>query len=614
MSLFRTCTLSALLAAFAAAAGAVEAPETLPAVTVFSPRVANQTPTGTFVMPVSALRFEPRVELQGRNLVEGQADVTVRGGIFENTGFRVGAVSVLDPQTGHYFAELPIAPQMLGAPEVRVGSDLALGQTNATAGAVAYTWRQVAGQGALQLGAGPHALWRADLYQGASAGGSGGGPVFGIDVAVAHSESDGPLAYSDHRFDRLNARFQVRGANWQTDWFAGYQAKFFGWPNLYTPFNSNETENLQTVLLMVDHRVQLSGDGYVTAGAYYRRNKDDYAFNRFAPVGPVHPFQHTTWQRGAAVEGRTVASAAALFYRAELLSDHLQSTSLTAGRYRSRTLSKLTLVPETSWAGAEGTRYTARLGGTYDDSDREPDRFSPVIALSRATPGTSVRRVYASYAQTSQVPTYTALNSSAASGLFRGNPNLGRQVSRTLEVGATAVFQGWTIDAALFGRRDLGLVDWTFRQGVTARTANALDVDTTGVEVVARRSGRRVDLVLGYTGLAKDPDYRGAAVDASFYALNYAKHRLTAAATVRLTREIEVRVDNEARLQADNPLRTQGGNDTLATTVGLGYRPRWVRGLELTLQVDNLWNSRFQVIPAVPPTPRTWSVGASYVW
>src|SRR3954463_3248084 len=82
----------------------------LPEVTVYSPRVANQSPVGTFAMPVSALRFEPRVDIQSRNLAEGQADITLRGGIFESTSFQLGALTVADPQTGHYFAELPVAP------------------------------------------------------------------------------------------------------------------------------------------------------------------------------------------------------------------------------------------------------------------------------------------------------------------------------------------------------------------------------------------------------------------------------------------------------------------------------------------------------------------------
>ena len=53
---------------------------------------------------VRANLVEPRVDLQSRNMAEAQGDVSIRGGIFENTGFRVGSATLIDPQTGHYFA------------------------------------------------------------------------------------------------------------------------------------------------------------------------------------------------------------------------------------------------------------------------------------------------------------------------------------------------------------------------------------------------------------------------------------------------------------------------------------------------------------------------------
>ena len=43
----------------------------LPELTVYSPRVANQSPAGAIAMPVSALRYEPLIDLQTRNLAEG---------------------------------------------------------------------------------------------------------------------------------------------------------------------------------------------------------------------------------------------------------------------------------------------------------------------------------------------------------------------------------------------------------------------------------------------------------------------------------------------------------------------------------------------------------------
>jgi hypothetical protein len=181
-------------------------------------------------------------------------------------------------------------------------------------------------------------------------------------------------------------------------------------------------------------------------------------------------------------------------------------------------------------------------------------------------------------------------------------------------LGASGAAAGWEFDTAIFWRRDDGLVDWTFRRGVTARTANAVDLDVGGFEFVARRSTAMFDWVVGYTALTKDADYRGAAVDASFYALNYARHRLTAAITARLGGGFEVRMDNAARLQADNLLRVVGGRRTVTSALSLRYRPQSWRGIEIAAQVDNLWNDDFQEIPAVPAARRQFAGSLSYAW
>src|SRR5688572_10916309 len=184
---------------------------TLPATTVYSDRVANQSPAGTFAMPVTALRYEPRVDIHARNLAEGQADITIRGGIFENTGFQIGALTISDPQTGHYLAELPISPALLGSPEVQTGSALALGASNATVGAVHHGWRPIRSSGAASIGAGEFGFRRAEMYQGLTTSPNRNGGRFGVDVALARSESDGSIPYGEHEFERANLRVQYAG-------------------------------------------------------------------------------------------------------------------------------------------------------------------------------------------------------------------------------------------------------------------------------------------------------------------------------------------------------------------------------------------------------------------
>jgi hypothetical protein len=589
-------------------------PVSLPELLVYSPRVANQSPTGTFATPVSSLRYEPEVDVQARNLTEAQADVTIRGGIFENTGFKVGAVSVIDPQTGHYYADLPIAPAMLGAPQVWTGAEQAMATSASTVGAVDYGWRPVQTGGVVALAAGTDGLNREEFYQGYVSDMRIFGARLAADVAWAHSESNGTIPFGDSHFDRVAARIQLAGATSQTDLFAGYQAKFFGWPNLYTPFNSDESENLQALLLAFNHRVDLGGGDFVEAGAYYRRNKDDYAFDRFAPLGPVHPYQHTTWVDGFAVGGRESLGDFVLNYRGELLADELRSTSLIYGNFHTRTQTKFSLVPEKTWALDDGAKLVVQAGASLDSTNHDGSAVSPVVEIAREQASSPWSRIYLSYATTTQEPSYTALNSSPNSGLFRGNPTLGRETSHNLEAGVSGTADGWVGQAAVFYRKDDDLVDWTYLQSVFGRTANAVDVSTTGAEFVLRRSWIGWDLVLGYTVLTKDPDYHGALVDASFYALNYARQRLTAAIVMRVNNEIEVRMDNAARIQAANLLRTVGGNDAIISSLSLTYRPTAWHRTTFTVQADNLWNSSFQEVPAVPASRRQLSAGVAYAW
>ena len=606
----KTFLVLCLFAALAGPRARAQGEASLPVVTVYSPSIANQAPAGTFAMPVSSLRYDPLVDIEPRNMAEAQADVTIQGDTFENTGLQVGALSIFDPQTGHYLMELPVAPVMLGAPEVLTGEPFAASSMNATGGGLAYNWKAV-GTGGFATGAiGDDGLQREEVYQGLA--GSGASHL-AADADWAHSSGNGTVPFGDFHFDRADARVEYLAPGSVTDLFAGYQSSFFGWPNLYTPFGSDETENLQTVLVALNNREELGQGQFIEGGAFYRRKKDDYAFSRFAPLGPTHPYQHTTWEYGASMGGRQDYDGVILNYHAEETTDWLRSTSLTYGPYHSRKLEKVTLVPEEDWA-APGGEYVLKAGASYDGSNRESGVVSPVAEISRSWSASGLRRVYASYSTTTELPSYTALDSSPTAGLFLGNPGLGRETSRDTEVGVSGNIGGWSGQAAVFYRRDDNLVDWTYTNGVFGRSANAVNLQTEGLELVARHSWGLVTAVLGYTALAKSADYMDANISASFYALNYARQRLTAALTLELTETLELRLDNAARIQEADSLRTQGGNDAINSSLGLYWRPQSTRRVELSLMVDNLWNSAFQSVPGVPASRRQLSFGATYGW
>ena len=214
---------------------------------------------------------------------------------------------------------------------------------------------------------------------------------------------------------------------------------------------------------------------------------------------------------------------------------------------------------------------------------------------------------------TTQVPGYTALKS-GPSGLFGGNPGLGRETARQLALSLQYRAGESRAILTLFRREDVDLVDWTYsRTSPFARQANPVDDEVLGIEALLARRWERVELAGGYTWLDKDADFGSAALGASFYALNYARHRATLAATWRWTERVILRLDSEYRVQRDNPLRTSG-DEALLASVSIAWEPPDGDGLAIALIADNLTDDDYQQFPGTPAVGRQLALNLGYTW
>jgi len=602
-------------AVFAAEEGATEVDGELSEVTVRASRVANTQPAGTYASLATSLRFDPQTELQSRGLPEGQADVAVRGGIFENTGFVVGAITVMDPQTGHYTAGLPIEPGFLSTPGLLTGIDNALTGFNSNIATVAYSLPVVHSGGDVLLGAGENDLWFTSLRL-AKVTTLKSGDNLSVGLSAALSEGDGTLPNGDHEFERYNMHIQHRQGNAQTDVLLSYQDKFYAWPGAYTGFASlAETDHTKTLLLLASHRREITS-GWFEVSAYFRELDDDYDFDRTTQESGVPgSFEHLTRAYAVGFQGSHRNGIVDWRYGGQLTGDELvRSTDLTEGYFTSRNYAKFSLVPSIDIATSGNNIVTARIGATLDTSNRDSSEVSPVAGVTVQTTSPSGSNFYTlEYASASQLPGYTALNS-RPTGLFGGNADLGREKARQLSFSINRQALNWTGSATLFYRSDIDLVDWTFFSGKPfSRQANPVDLDVLGMEFIFTRQWYSLKLVAAYTYLDKDSDYGSADVDASFYALNFARHRATLALRYQLTSQLELRMDNEYRVQEDNPLRTSRDTAFLAS-VALAWESEGFKGLGLALTADNLTDSDYQFFPGTPAVGRQVSVSASYRW
>jgi vitamin B12 transporter len=584
---------------------------------VFGERVANERPASGIATPVTVLRFDPLVEVQARGPAERQADITVRGGIFENTGFSLNGLPLPDPQTGHYFGEIPLDPRMLRGPDILTGAANALGGFNSTVATVRFDLTRVETGGELEAGFGQNGLNFQRLYAGVRLDPVGeNAPQFSLDVGYARAEGRGTVERGDFAFERFSGRIQIDSQLGRTDVFAGYADEFHGWPGLYIgrAFGTlfPETDDFQVTVAGLWHEAAYGDGSSIGGGVVWRRLVDEYQFNRDNP-SPF--FTHETRVKAGAVRGRHVLAGGGVDYHLTAVADRLVfSRALTFGNFDSRRYARIAVIPFIRQDTADGGEWEFRAGATLDTSNRDATVLLPVLGLRRSGAWMeALWSVYTEFSSASQVPGYTALGSNP-NGLFGGNADLGREKARSVELGGRLENDAWELRTAIFRREDRSLVDWVFSaDSPSARRAAPVDIDVTGFEAVAGLSTGFVRWVGGYAFLRKEADYGAMDVDASYYALNFPEHRFTLAAIARPIERVQLRIDSEYRRQAENLLRT-GSQTAFRLSAGLAWQLPVRTDVELGLVGDNLTDDRFETFPGTPADGRQLSTYLRLRW
>ena len=574
--------------------------------------VAIPEAPGSIATVVSELSFSPWVDVQSRNRGELQGDVSIRSGTFEGTGFTVAGLTLLDPQTGHYSAEIPIDPAMLSAPVIALGSTHAAHGFNATAGSVSYSLSPVEEQIRVRSTVGSDAFYGVSTYSGSVFGRSG----WSSDFAAAYSESDGAVEGGVHEFERVTGRVEWKAADTRFNLVAGYQDKFFAWPYLYAleelhdllGTSGIESEQIETTLVLAEYQRSL-GDHGLSISGYFRENKDDYEFDIEDP-GLFNPYQHTTEVFGSRIAYDFSIGGGLWSTVLQAYADDIESTALVNAPFRSRDYWSIS----TGWSGEvlkQGRfRHRLGLGLRYEDTNQDEAAWSPFarwsIAMER---NAGVLQLYVDASQATKVAGYTVIGSSETGGLFRGNQNPQREYARTLEAGLAFDGEyGFGARAAVFYREDDDLVDWVFESGsLFARKAENVDIDTYGIELSTSYQFAWFAGFASYAFFDKETDFgaKAGSIAGSFYALNYARHRFTMGIDAQVTDELSVLWDQEYRVQAYNALRS-GPSRVWLHSVAIDYEIS--ESFSARLAVDNILDELFEEVPGVPGTGRSFSL------
>jgi hypothetical protein len=577
---------------------------------------ANQRPVTTYETPISNLDFDPRVDMQSRNMAEAQGDLSIRGGTFENTGIQVGSATLMDPQTGHYTTELPIAPEMLGEPKVLTGADNALRGFNSSVGTVSYSWSEMTRGGSLTIGGGDHDLNFQRIHNAITgAYGDSKDWTWGAEIESSRSESDGTIPFGDHSFKRTSGRVQILGPNSQTNLFAGYQDKYFGWPEMYAaPYGSNETENVKTRLFLLNHYHSYADRSNWDASLYHRRISDHYIYNRF---NPKNNFIHETKVSSFSVSGsHEMDENLAINYATHVTGDQINSTTLEHS-FTDRNYIKVSILPEYLYSLSNEDELIIKLGASFDDTNRNESEYSPIAEIEWQKNGRfgHSRNAYLSYAQSTKVLGYGAIGGPPSKrGLFVSDADLLHEVSQNIEFGYGMKELNWSLKGAIYYRSDEDLVDWTYDSNdPNSRSASNVDIETFGLEIIAIRKWSKFETITSYSHIHKKENYNDSTIDSSFYALNYPEHRATLGFIWDPVDIIQIRIDNEWRKQRENLLRA-GPDNSINSHLAASYYSSQLDDLEIFMAYDKPWDEAFQDVPGTPGRGDQFSFGATYSW
>lgn len=553
------------------------------------------------VLWTPAVRFAP----QGSG---AQTDLSIRGSAFSGAGLAVGGLSLRNPQTEHFNAELPLPTDLLEGFRVVTGLEQAHAATGHLAGSVAAEFRPVAEGAQARLGLGEAGGYEGRLLAADTlADTAWGGSLFGWRADLPGRD------YAHNRAETLGGglHLQYRDAEDQLDTAVAAQAKHFGAQGFYGVSPALlSSEEVRDLLMLASWRHELaSAEDFARVGAAAREFSDEYVLDDANP--PAYRNQHRTWASTASADGRTSnGRGTGTAWRVLVEDERIDSKGLLQGERteglgdRARQRLGLMLLPF-----RDVGPLTLEAGGQV--LFLSEDAPAPLVLAGVRWALSDAHQAYLSYAETVRQPSFTELDYESPASL--GNQGLQNEESAEIEAGLRSHGSpALQTRLAVFRRTTEHTVDWVrLEPGGRWLATDVGRVITQGIEAEAAwQVNPSLAVALFGTLLRKDCD---AHYTASRYVFDYPEERLGLAVSWRLNAWCEVRTEQVLLWYAPNPARDHGRTGNTADLQVI-LRPPAVPHASIILACTNLLDDDLEVYPGQRRAARTVSGALAVTW
>lgn len=493
------------------------------------------------------LKRLPGIDIRQRGPFGTQADISYRGGNFDQTMVLLNGVNFTDPQTGHYSLNLPVSPDIIHKIELFRNTTAFLFGTSPFSGMLnMVTKPENKNRLSMHLSGGMYGYFNETATLNLKTG-----KVSHL-LSFNHSQSDGYKHNTDfgitNLFYHLSGNFDKGSLEFQT----GYVDKHYGANGFYSTRFPDQYESTGTFLTSISWHSKGRFEWKPTL--YYRNNTDCFELVKNQPKekNNYHATQVAGFHFLSSLQSRIGKTSLSLDFRGEdvastSLGDKLQQpvhsahfdTDFTHGRTRMNTgLALSHLYKRKRWeVGA-----TALMNYFFDL--KKKCYFLPAIHTNyqfaeKEHRESSYRpQIYFSMSSTARMPTFTDLY--YKTGDILGNSDLLPEQAITAEIGSqlNAAKRGQSLpwlsaSLNLFARHGIDMIDYVKKDEETMwHVVNHSAVTFLGLDAYAVWYPRQLwndrffitQISLQYSYLYSNKESRGYQ---SRYVLDHLNHNLT---------------------------------------------------------------------------------------
>ncbi len=547
-------------------------------------------------IPVSSvqelLRQVMSVDVRERGPLGIQADISIRGGSFDQVIVLLNGVNITDPQTGHHTLNLPVDLQSIERIEILYGPAARVYGPNAFSGAInIVTGTSDVNKSTIRTLAGEHGLYSTGVNTTINQG------LLRNFISVNKGGSEGYKTNTD--FDVLNLFYhgQLQLNNDKLSFQVGHTNKSFGANSFYTARFPNQFEETKTTFSSLSFN---SGNKIrVISNVYWRRHHDRFElFRDFKDAETWYTGHnyHLTDVFGAGVSAVIPSGIGKTSVGGEVRGENVWSNVLgntlgksikvpgEKGKYFTKGFSRsnASVFAEHNYTIKSFSVSAGVLLNQNSQLGYEVDVFPGVDLSFWITPNL---KWIASYNSSLRLPTFTDLFYSGPTNI--GNPNLKPEESSMVEMGLKFNNKLLSAHAVGFYREGRNLIDWGRIPGEPKyTTSNINSVNTYGLEFLVSMPlttllpGQNLikDLNINYTYVHQDK--KADEGYESVYVLDHLRSKLN----IGLVHGIGLKnfTANWNFLYRDRI----GFYTVSATNVQRSYNPFWITDFRLT------WNKK----------------------